>query len=125
VARHAEDTLRGASIAQVLNLALAVPASEAVCTEGLVTSQDGQVFDLVAAVVAAVRAIVTDQRAIAQEQQVGVRVEERAAGVAAKAVNVPSVARCAVSVSGAGRYEGLLGARDSIPSSKALPSSRI
>lgn len=64
---HAEDTLRGAGIAQILNLALAIPASEAVGTEGLVTGQDGQVFNLVAAVVAAVCAIVAYQRAVAEE----------------------------------------------------------
>jgi hypothetical protein len=41
VARHAEDALRGAGIAQVLDLALAVAAAEAVGTEGLVAGQDG------------------------------------------------------------------------------------
>lgn len=89
---HAEDTLRGASIAQILNLALAVPAPEAVCTKGLVAGQDGQVLDLVAAVVAAVCAIVAYQGAVAEEQQIGIRVEQGAAGVAAEAVDVPSVA---------------------------------
>jgi hypothetical protein len=42
--------------------------------------------------VAAIRAIVADQRPVSEEQQVGVRVEERAAGVATEAVNMPSVA---------------------------------
>lgn len=100
VARHAKDALRGASIAQVLNLALAVAASEAVGAESLVTGQYGQVLDLVATVVAAVGAVVADERAVAEEQQVGVRVEQRAARVAAEAVDVPSVAGCAVSVRG-------------------------
>lgn len=65
--RHAEDTLRCTRISQVLNLALAVPAPKAVCTEGLVTSQDGQVLDLVSAVVAAVGAVVADQRAVSKQ----------------------------------------------------------
>ena len=94
MARHAEDALRRAGIAQILDLALAVPTPETVRTEGLVTRQDGQVFDLVAAVVTAVRAIVAYQRAIAEEQEVRIRVEEGAAGVAAEAVDVPSVPSC-------------------------------
>jgi hypothetical protein len=91
VARHAEDTLRGACIAQVLDLALAVAAAEAIGTEGLVARQDGQVLDLVAAVVAAVCAVVAYQRAVAEQQEVRIRVEQGAAGVAAEAVDVPSV----------------------------------
>ena len=98
MARHAEDTLRCAGIAQVLDLALAVSTSETVCTEGLVAGQDGQVLDLVAAVVAAICAVVAYERAVAEEQQVRVRVEEGAASVAAEAVNVPSVSRCLMSV---------------------------
>ena len=98
MARHAEDTLGGASIAQVFDFALAIPTPEAVGTEGLITSQDGQVFYLVATVVAAVGAVVTDQRAIAEKQEVRIRVEEGAARVAAKAVDVPSVSRWGVSV---------------------------
>ena len=58
MARHAEDTLRCTGIAQILDLALAVPTSETVCAESLVTGQDGQILDLVAAVVAAVCAVV-------------------------------------------------------------------
>lgn len=46
--------------------------------------------------VAAIRAVVAYQRAVAQQQQVRVRVEQGAARVAAEAVNVPSVAGCAV-----------------------------
>ena len=89
--RHAEDTLRSAGIAQVLDLALAIPTAEAVGTEGLVASQDGQIFDLVAAVVAAICTVVAYQRAVAEQQQIRVRVEEGAARVAAEAVDVPSV----------------------------------
>jgi hypothetical protein len=91
VARHAEDALRRAGIAQVLDLALAVTAAETVGAEGLVARQDGQVLDLVAAVVAAICAVVAYQRAIAEQQQVRVRVEQGAAGIAAEAVDVPSV----------------------------------
>lgn len=92
MASHAKNALRCARIAQVLDLALAVAASKAIRAEGLVAGQDGQVLDLVAAVVAAVRAVVADERSVAEEQQVGVRVEEGAAGVAAEAVDVPSIA---------------------------------
>jgi hypothetical protein len=88
---HAEDTLRSAGIAQVLDLALAIPTPEAVGTEGLVAGQDGEILDLVAAVVAAICAVVAYQGAVAEEQQVRVRVEQRAARVAAEAVDVPSV----------------------------------
>jgi hypothetical protein len=98
MAGHAEDTLRCAGIAQVLDLALAIATPKAVCTEGLVTCQDGQVLDLVAAVVATVCAVVANERAIAEEQEVGVRVEEGAARVATEAVDVPSVPRCLLSV---------------------------
>lgn len=58
MARHAEDTLRRAGIAQVLDLALAIPTSKTICTKGLVTRQDGEIFNLVATVVAAVCAVV-------------------------------------------------------------------
>jgi hypothetical protein len=142
MAGHAEDALGSACIAQVLNLPLAIPAPEAVGAKGLVAGQDGEVFDLVPAVVAAIGAVVADQGAVSEQQQVGVRVEQGAARVAAEAVNVPSVSRCAMSVqcassetrSGAvqcsavdcmrqSEAQGPAGA--SAPSSKALPSSRI
>lgn len=134
MARHAKDALRGACIAQVLDLPLAIPAPEAVCTEGLITSQDGEVFNLVPTMVAAIGAIVADQGAVSEEQQVGVRVEERAASVATEAVNMPSVARCALSVCYTGPEAAVRGNRGrlggrwgqaGVPSSKALPSSRI
>jgi hypothetical protein len=122
VARHAKDALRGARIAQVFDLALAVPAAEAVGTEGLVACQNGQILDLVAAVVATVCAVVAYQRAVAEEQEVRVRVEQGAARVAAEAVDVPSVA----SWGGVSRrVQGKCLAGKCIPSSKALPSSRI
>ena len=52
--------------------------------------------------VAAVCAIVANQRPVSEEQQVGVRVEERAASIAAEAIDVPSVTSCVLSV-----YAGL------------------
>lgn len=94
MAAHAEDALGGARISQVLNLPLAVATPKAAGAEGLVASQDGQVLDLVAAGIAAVRAVVADQRAVAEEEEVRIGVEQGAAGVAAEAVNVPSVAGC-------------------------------
>nr|POE94634.1 hypothetical protein CFP56_16871 [Quercus suber] len=96
MAAHAEDALGRACIAQVLDLSLAVPAAEAGRAERLVAGEDGEVFDLVAAGVAAVGAVVADERAIAEEQEVGVGVEEGAAGVAAETIDMPSVARCGV-----------------------------
>jgi hypothetical protein len=47
-------------------------------------------------VVAAISAVVADQRAVTEEQKVGIGIEEGAAGVAAEAVDVPSVASCLV-----------------------------
>jgi hypothetical protein len=54
---HAENTLRSARIAQVLNLSLAVPASEALSTKSLVSRQDGQILDLVVAGATTIRAV--------------------------------------------------------------------
>jgi hypothetical protein len=91
---HTEDTLRSARIAQILNLPFAVATAEAARAEGLVTGEDGQVFDLVAAGIAAICTVVADEGAVAEEEQVGVRVKQGAAGVTSEAVNVPSVAGC-------------------------------
>jgi hypothetical protein len=141
---HAEDTLRSAGIAQILNLALAIPAPEAVGTEGLVAGQNGQILDFVTTVVAAICTVVAYQRAVAEQQQVRIRIEEGAARVAAEAVDMPSVsgwamlaydmltrwsgasggARKAQGWSGQARVSWCLGG-ECIPSSKALPSSRI
>ena len=97
MAAHAEDTLRRAGIAKVLDLALAVATTEAVGAEGLVAGQDGEVFDLVAAGIAAVGAVVADERAIPEEKEIGIGVEEGAASVASKAADVPAVASCSTS----------------------------
>lgn len=103
-----------AGIAQILDLALAIPAAEAVGAESLVSGQDGQVLDLVVAVVAAVGAVVAYQRAVTKEEEVRVRVEQGAAGVAAEAVDVPSVAGCG-DVSGGCRAEWKARARRRVP----------
>lgn len=73
---------------------LAIPTPEAIRAEGLITSQDSEVFDFVATVVAAVCAVVAYERSVAEQEEIGVGVEESAAGVAAEAVDVPSVASC-------------------------------
>lgn len=62
----------------------------------MVASKNCQVLDLVAAGAAAVCAIIANQRPIPQKQQVRVRVEEGSAGVASKAIKMPSVASCVV-----------------------------
>jgi hypothetical protein len=91
---HTEDTLGSARIAQILNLPFAVATAEAARTEGLVAGEDGQVFDLVAASIAAICTVVADEGAVAEEEQVGVGVKQGAAGVTSEAVDVPSVAGC-------------------------------
>ena len=63
---HAEDTLRGARVAEVLDLTLAVPAAETISTECLFPGQNGEILNLVAASAAAVGAVVADQRAITE-----------------------------------------------------------
>lgn len=103
-----------AGIAQILDLAFAIPAAEAVGAESLVSGQNGQVLDLVVAVVAAVGAVVAYQRAVTKEEEVRVRVEQGAAGVAAEAVDVPSVAGCG-DVSGGCRAEWKARARRRVP----------
>ena len=94
MAIHAENTLRRPCISQVLDLPLAIATLETIGTEGLVASQYGEVFDLVVAAAATVSTTVAYERAIAEEKEVGVGVEEGATGVAAEAINVPSVPRC-------------------------------
>jgi hypothetical protein len=51
---HAENTLRGPSITQVLNPPLAVSAFETIGTECLIACQNCQIFDFVSARAAAV-----------------------------------------------------------------------
>ena len=65
--RHAEDALASTRISQVLNLPLAVSTFEAGSAKGLVASEDGEVFDFVAACIATVCAVVAYERAVAEE----------------------------------------------------------
>lgn len=91
MAVHTEDALRSARISEIFDLSFTVATLEAVGTEGLVSGQDGQILDLVAAAAATVGTVVADERPVAEEEQVRVRVEESATSVASKAINVPSV----------------------------------
>ena len=72
MAFHAEDALCSSRITKVLNLPLAVPASKTARAESLIAGEDGQVFDLVAASIAAVCAVVADQGAVAEEEEIGI-----------------------------------------------------
>lgn len=72
---HTEYTLRGAGITQVLDLPLAVAATEALGAESLFTSEDCEVLDLVPTRTTAVGTVAADQRAIAKQKKVRVRVE--------------------------------------------------
>lgn len=89
---HAENTLRCPCITQILYLSLAVSASKAGGAKGLVTSQNRQVFDLVAARAAAISAVVADEGAIAEEEEICIGVEEGTTGIATEAVEMPSIA---------------------------------
>jgi hypothetical protein len=119
---HAKDTLRRPRISQILDLSLAIAALEAIRTKGLVARQDGQVFNLIPTITATVGAIVAYEGSVAQEQEVCIGIEESAARVATKAVDMPSVTGCGKDQS-AGGYHVMEG--NCIPSSKAFPSSRI
>lgn len=61
----------------------------------MVACEDGKVFDLVAARATAVGTIVADEGTVAEKEEIGVRIQQCTAGVAAKAINMPSVAGCA------------------------------
>lgn len=92
MARHAEDALRGTRVSQVLDLPLTIPTPEAAGTEGLIAREDGQIFDLVAASIAAVGAVVADEGPVAKEEQVRIGIELGAAGLTPETGYVPPVA---------------------------------
>ena len=92
MAFHAEDPLRCPCILEVFYFLLAISTFEASGAKCLVTCKDCEIFNLVAACTAAIRAIVAYQRAIAEQEKVCIRVEESSAGIAAEAVNMPSIA---------------------------------
>lgn len=67
MAGHTEDSLRCPRIFQILDLALAIPTSEAARTERLVSGKDREIFDLVAASGAAVGTAVADEGSISEQ----------------------------------------------------------
>lgn len=119
MAVHAEYPLRRPRISKIFDLFLAVPTSKAAGTECLVSCQDSEIFDLVPTRAAAVCTIVADEGSVAEEEEVRIGVEQSAAGITSKAVDVPSVTSCE-------KLATLIsGTRVTIPSSNAFPSSRI
>jgi hypothetical protein len=94
VAVHTEDTLGSTSIAQVFNPSFAIAAFETVRTEGLIASQNSEVFDFVSAGTAAVGAVIANQGSVPEHEEMCVRVKHGIARVTAKTVNMPSVSRC-------------------------------
>ena len=72
MAIHAKDTLRGASIAEVLDLAFAVSTAEAAGAKSLVSGEDSEILNLVAARRAAVGTVITYKRTVAEQEEVGV-----------------------------------------------------
>lgn len=121
MAVHAEYSLGRTSIAQVLNLFLAVSTPEALSAERLVTRQNSQVLYLVATGIAAVRAVAANQGAVAQEEEVRVRVEKGSASAASETIDVPSLS----SLRGVSTAICCCKSHENIQSSKAFPSSRM
>lgn len=119
---HAKDALRRPGILEVFNLFLAISAPKAGGTKGLIAGENGKIFDFVPTGTAAVGTIVANEGAVAQEEEVGVRIEEGVTGVAAEAVDMPSIAGCNP---GQCRDDSKCTAEKGLPSSNALPSSRI
>lgn len=89
---HTKDALGCACILEVLNLSFAVAAAEACGTKGLVTRENGEVFDLVGADAAGVGAVVADERLVTKHQQIGIGVEERVACCTTETIEMPSAA---------------------------------
>lgn len=94
MAAHAEYPLGCPCIPQILDLPLTIPTAETGLTEGLIPSEDGEVFDFITAGTAAVRAVVADEGSIAKQEEVCVGAEESAARIASEAVEMPSAASC-------------------------------
>lgn len=57
---HTKDSLGCARITEVLDLSLAVAASEALSTEGLVTGEDSEILNLVTAGVTTIGTVAAD-----------------------------------------------------------------
>ncbi len=64
---HAKYSLRGSSVFEVVNLAVAHSTLEASGTESLVAGENGKILNLVTAGTAAVGTVIADERAIAEE----------------------------------------------------------
>ena len=121
MAFHTKYPLCRPRISQIFNLLLAVATTETAGAKCMISGEDSQVLNLVSTSTAAVCAVVADEGAIAKEQKICVGVEECAASVASKAVDVPSVARWRVIRLLSNTGEGTL----HLPSSNAFPSSSI
>lgn len=87
----------------------------------MVTSQYGQIFNLVSAAATAVGAVVADQRPVAEEEEVRVGVEQSTTGITAKAINMPPIS----SYLFCQQIEIQNWTSGFVPSSNALPSSKI
>ena len=90
---HAKYPLRGSGILEILNLLFTVPTSKTRCTERLISRQDGKILDLVPASTTTICTIVADERPVAEEKKICIGVEQGATGIAAEAVDMPTIAR--------------------------------
>ncbi len=57
------------------------------------SGKNSEIFNLVATCTTAICTIVADERPVTEEEKVGVGVKEGSAGVAAEAVDMPTIAR--------------------------------
>jgi len=67
VTLHTKYSLRCPCISEVVDLAFALPTSEATRAKRLVAGEDGKVLNLIIAGATAICAVVTDKGAIAEE----------------------------------------------------------
>lgn len=91
MARHTEETLGRTRIAQVLDLQLTHATLEARQTVRLVASKNGQVVDLLPALLTVVRTRQTHQAAVSEHQEVQVAAERLVALETLEALDVPAV----------------------------------
>lgn len=91
VARHAEEALGRAGIAEVLDFQLAQAALEAAQAVGLVAGQYGQVVDLLVALLARIQALRAHQQPVSEHKEIGVTAQRLFALEALEAVDMPAV----------------------------------
>ena len=91
---HAKDALGCTRILEVLDLSFAVTTSEASGTKSLISSENGEILNLVGADAAGVGAVIADERLVTKHQKIGVGVEEGVACSTAEAIEMPSAASC-------------------------------